>query len=372
MPDSSGRPHPAVAAVRLAVRRALTVALDGDLSPGALVLVGCSGGPDSLALAAAVAFESARLSLRAGAVTVDHAVQAGSADHAERVRTTLRGLGLDPVVLVTADVPGRGVGPGYPGPEAAARQARYTAFDLAREQSGARAILLGHTMDDQAETVLLGLARGSGARSIAGMAPVHGCYLRPLLGLRRDQTSAACAALGLRPWQDPHNSDPAFTRTRVRSQILPLMEELIGPGITEALARTADQLRSDADALDDLAASAGERLLSDWRPVRQGGARSIQVAKLADLPAAIRTRLLKRAVIAAGAPAGSVTAVHIGELDALITDWRGQRWLDLPGGVRCLRRYGRLQFTAQDSIGQDSIGQDSIEQDSIEQREAEV
>ena len=361
MHDSSGRPHPAVAAVRLAVRRALTAALDGDLAHDELVLVGCSGGPDSLALAAAVAFEAPKLGLRAGAVTVDHALQAGSADHAERVRATLRGLGLDPVVLITADVPGRGVGPGYPGPEAAARRARYKAFDEARERSGARAILLGHTMDDQAETVLLGLARGSGARSIAGMSPAHGCYLRPLLGLRRDQTAAACAALGLRPWQDPHNSDQAFARTRVRSRILPLMEELIGPGVTEALARTADQLRSDADALDDLAASAGQRLLCGWRPVGQGGPRSILVSQLADLPAAIRTRVLKRAAIAAGAPAGSVTASHIGELDALITDWHGQRWLDLPGGVRCLRRYGRLQFTGQDSVRQGSMGQREAE-----------
>ena len=362
MPDSPGRPHPAVAAVRLAVRRSLSGAFDRGASSGALVVVGCSGGADSLALAAAVAFEAPKLGLRAGAVTVDHAVQAGSAEQAERVRTTLCGLGLDPVVLITADVAGRGAGPGYPGPEAAARQARYAAFDVAREQTGAAAILLGHTMDDQAETVLLGLARGSGARSIAGMAPAHGCYLRPLLGLRRDQTVAACAALGLRPWHDPQNSDPAFTRTRVRSRILPLMEELIGPGVTEALARTADRLRADADALDELASSVGERLLSGWQPVGQGGARSLPVNQLADLPAAVRTRLLKRAAIAAGAPAGSVTAAHIGELDALITDWHGQRWLDLPGGVRCLRRYGRLQFTAQDSS----------DQDSNRQREAEV
>lgn len=337
------------------------------MNPESPVLVACSGGPDSLALAEALAFEAPKLGLRAGAVTVDHALQAGSADQAELVRSTLLELGLDPVILITADVPGRGVGPGYPGPEAAARRARYAAFDAARERSGAGAVLLGHTMDDQAETVLLGLARGSGARSIAGMAPAHGCYLRPLLGLRRDQTIAACAALGLRPWQDPQNSDPAFARTRVRSQILPLMEELIGPGVTEALARTADQLRSDADALDNLAASAGERLLSDWRPVRPGDPRSIQVTELADLPAAIRRRLLKRAVIAAGAPAGSVTATHIGELDALITDWHGQRWLDLPGGVRCLRRYGRLQFT-----GRDSGAPDAIARDSIGQRDAEV
>jgi tRNA(Ile)-lysidine synthase len=350
VPDSPGRPHPAVAAVRLAVRRALKAAREHDaLAPGSLVLVGCSGGPDSLALAAAVAFEAPKLGVRGGGVTVDHALQAGSADQALRVRATLCELGLDPVLVIIADVTSRGDRPGYPGPEAAARRARYAAFDAAREQSGASAILLGHTMDDQAETVLLGLTRGSGARSIAGMAPAHGWYLRPLLGLRRHQMTAACAALGLRPWQDPQNTDPAFTRTRVRSQILPLMDELIGPGVTEALARTADLLRTDAEALDDIATFAARELLCDWRPVRNGGTRSVAVTQLVELPAAIRTRLLKRAAIAAGVPAGSVTATHI-------ADWRGQRWLDLPGGVRCLRRYGRLHFTGQDSTGKDFNG----------------
>jgi tRNA(Ile)-lysidine synthase len=317
------------------VRRALTLA---GLDPGDLVLAGCSGGPDSLALAAAVAFEAPRLSLRAGAVIVDHGLQAGSADLAVSVRAALDGLGLDPVQVYAADVPGRGAGAaGYPGPEAAARRARHDCFERALKESGARVILLGHTMDDQAETVLLGLARGSGARSIAGMAPASGQYLRPLLGLRRSQTVAACSAQGLVPWHDPQNSDSAFTRTRVRRQLLPLMESLIGPGVTESLARTASQLRADTEALDDLAAAAASRLIA------VDG--SVAVADLAELAAAIRTRVLKRAAIAAGAPAGSLTASHVGELDALVVGWRGQRGLDLPGGVRCRRRYGRLQFT---------------------------
>ena len=347
---AGGRLHPAVAAVRLAVRRALTAALDnpGGLGVGSLVLVGCSGGPDSLALAAAAAFEAPKLGLRAGAITVDHGLQPGSADHALQVQATLRGLGLDPVRRVAVDVQNRGVAPGYPGPEAAARRARYAAFEDASADTGAGAVLLGHTMDDQAESVLLGLARGSGARSMAGMAPAAGRYLRPLLGLRRDQTVAACAALGLTAWQDPQNQDPAFTRSRVRMRILPLMEELIGPGVTESLARTADQLRSDADALDELAAAAAEPLIGGWQAVPPDSPRSIPVVSVADLPAAIRTRLLRRAAIAAGVPAGSLTANHIAELDALVSNYRGQRWLDLPGGVRCARRYGRLHFTAAD------------------------
>src|SRR5215472_5686059 len=217
-------PDPALAAVRLGVRRSLT-----RLDRGSLALAACSGGPDSLALAAALAFEAPRLGLRAGAVTVDHGLQPGSADQADRVVGALRTLELDPVRRVRADVPARGDAAGYPGPEAAARHARYAAIEAAAAECGAAAVLLGHTMDDQAETVLLGLARGSGARSLAGMQAASGRYLRPLLGLRRAQTIAACAAQGLDPWQDPHNTDPAYARTRVRQQILPMMEDLLGP-----------------------------------------------------------------------------------------------------------------------------------------------
>ncbi|MGN6795928.1 MAG: tRNA lysidine(34) synthetase TilS [Streptosporangiaceae bacterium] len=339
-------PDPAVAAVRLGVRRSLSGLTNGAAVPAAagptgadapLVLAACSGGPDSLALAAALAFEAPRLGLRAGGVTVDHGLQPGSAELAGRVTATLRGLGLDPVAYLRAEVPGRGDGGSYPGPEAAARQGRYKVIEAAAVEYGATAVLLGHTMDDQAETVLLGLARGSGARSLAGMPAASGRYLRPLLGLRRAQTVAACAAQGLDPWQDPQNADPAFARARVRQQILPQMEQLLGPGIAEALARTADGLRADAEALDALAAEAAKRLAS-----ADGG---LEVTALAELPAAIRTRLLRRAAITAGAPAGSLSANHIAQLDALVTAWRGQGGTDLPGGLRCARRYGRLQFT---------------------------
>ncbi len=250
---------------------------------------------------------------------------------------TLCRFGLDPVACLRADVVARGDDGDYPGPEAAARRARYAVIEAAAVEYGASAVLLGHTMDDQAETVLLGLARGSGGRSLAGMQPATGRYLRPLLGLRRAQTKAACVAEGLEPWEDPQNADEAFARTRVRQQILPQMEELLGPGITESLARTASQLRADADALDALAAEAAERVTT-----ADGG---LEITALASLPAAIRTRVLRRAAIAAGVPAGSLSAAHIAQLDAFVTAWRGQRWSDLPGGIRSTRRYGRLQFT---------------------------
>ena len=343
-------PDPAVAAVRLAVRRALA-----DLSPGDLVLTACSGGADSLALAAAVAFEAPRLGLRAGGVTVDHRLQPGSAAQASAATQALAAMALDPVLRVTAAVaarpgqpgqPGRQgadgrQGPagraGYPGPEGAARAGRYQVLDAAADQAGAVAILLGHTRDDQAEGVLLALARGSGARSLAGMAPRHGRYLRPLLRLSRAQTRAACAALGLRPWDDPHNSDPAYARARVRHQLMPALEAGLGPGIAQALARSARALRADADFLDSLAETEAERISAPDRALDAG--------LVAALPEAIRTRVLRLAAIAAGCPPGALTYRHVIALDELVTRWHGQRWIDLPGGIRGQRTCGKLTFT---------------------------
>jgi tRNA(Ile)-lysidine synthase len=355
-------PHPAVAATRLAVRRGLAgqAAPEGP-APGDLVLVACSGGADSLALAAAVAFEAPRAGLRAGGVVVDHGLQPGSAEVAASVVETMASLGLDPALRVSVRVAGPGDPDGYAGPEAAARSARYAALDQTAVAAGAAVVALGHTLDDQAETVLLGLARGAGARSLAGMPGHSGRYLRPLLGLRRAQTQAACAALGLKPWDDPQNCDPAFTRSRVRHELLPALEAALGPGVTEALARTARLLRADADALDELAAAAAARIRAAGEQDPSGPPRSgpnsaglpsgpvpdgWPVRELAAEPAAVRHRILRLAALAAGCPAGALSERHIASLDELVTSWRGQRWTDLPGGIRCHRRYGRLLFTA--------------------------
>jgi tRNA(Ile)-lysidine synthase len=328
-------PHPAVAQLRLAVRRCLSdrIREPGGLEPGDLVLAACSGGADSLALAAALAFEAPRIGLRAGGVTVDHGLQPGSAAQARAAVKVMEEMGLDPVRSVSAAVAEAGT-PGYPGPEAAARVARYLALNQAADQTGAVVILLGHTSDDQAETVLLGLARGSGARSLAGMPERSGRCLRPLLGVSRAQTRAACAAQGLQPWDDPQNTDPAFARARVRHRVVPVLEQELGPGIAQALARSASQLRADADYLDSLAKSEAERMPS--------GEPGLPLDSLAALPEAIRSRVLRNAAVAAGCPAGALTAGHVAALDALVTGWRGQRWTDLPGGVRGLRRHGRL------------------------------
>jgi tRNA(Ile)-lysidine synthase len=316
-------PAPAVASVRNAVRACVA-----DLGQGDLVLAACSGGADSLALAAALAFVAPRAGLRAGAVTVDHGLQEGSAARAASVAGVLAGLGLDPVRSVSVEIGAERAG----GPEAAARDARYAVLSRVAAEDAAAAVLLGHTLDDQAETVLLGLARGSGARSLAGMPPRRGVFRRPLLGLRRPVTAEACAVLGLDPWQDPHNADRRFARVRVRLDALPALEAALGPGVAEALARTAGQLRADAEVL--------ERMASE----RTDGDSPLSASSLAELPGAVRTRVLRSAALAAGCPAGALTAGHVARLEELVTGWHGQRWIDLPGGVRASRRAGQLCF----------------------------
>ncbi len=320
-------PDPAVARIRLAVREVVA-----GCEPGDLLLVACSGGADSLALAAAVAFEAPKAAVRAGAVVVDHQLQGGSAERSLATATVLRRLGLEPVEVATVSVGGDG------GPEGAARTARYAALDAAAERTGAAGVLLAHTRDDQAETVLLGLARGSGTRSLAGMAPVSaaGRYLRPLLDVGRAQTRRACAALGLEPWDDPHNADSRFARSRVRHEVLPVLERALGPGVADALARTATLARADADALDAIANDAATGLL--------GPDGDLDATELGRLAPAVRGRVLRLAAAAAGCPPTDLSAVHVRALDALVTRWHGQGAVDLPGGVAASRACDRLSF----------------------------
>jgi len=322
------------------LRRASRVAFDGLASPGLtqpLVLVALSGGPDSLALAAAVAFEAPRAGLRAGAVVVDHGLQNGSADVAARAAQQARDLGLAPVLIERVVVAATG------GPEAAARAARYAALERAASEFGAAAVFLAHTLDDQAETVLLGLARGSGAASLQGMAAVRGRYRRPLLGIRRATTVQACADAGLEPWTDPQNADPAFARVRVRVSVLPLLERELGPGVAEALARTAEQLREDSDALDTFA----DELVEDLADHVEAGI-SLDVPALTTNPPALRQRLIRLAVSSEFGVA--LSRAQTLEVARLVTDWHGQDSVDLPG-VRVVRRGGRLHFEARGTDG---------------------
>jgi tRNA(Ile)-lysidine synthetase-like protein len=348
-PDRLGAPGPrlnrAVGAIRAAVRDELA-----DLPPGARVLVACSGGADSLALAAATAFVAPRATLLAGAVVVDHGWSDRSGAVAAEAAAACAALGLAPVETVRVDCSGPG------GPEAAARAARYAALDDAARRLDAAAVLLGHTRDDQAETVLLALARGSGQRSLAGMPVRRGRYRRPLLGLPRQVTAQACAALGLFPWADPANADPAYRRSRVRA-LLPALEEALGPGLVAALARTAELAREDADALDALAAALLDQAGGRDRHPGRGGA-GLDVATLAAAPDALRRRALRLAAVRAGSPAGDVARVHVLAMDALVVRYHGQGRVHLPGGVGAVRACGRLVVVAAPDEGPPAGGID--------------
>lgn len=332
-------PPRAVAELRSAVRRGLRA------SPQP-VLAACSGGADSVALAAALAFEARDAGVQVGGVTVDHGLQAGSAERAERTAALLRDLQLDPVVVLQVSVGTEG------GPEGAARSARYGALTAAAADTGAR-IALGHTLDDQAETVLLGLGRGSGPRSVAGMVAHRPPFWRPLLGVRRATARQACAAQGLPVWDDPWNEDPAYTRVRLRREVLPLLEEVLGGGVAPALARTARMLREDLEALDDLAA--GE--LAALAASTDGG---LPAGPLAALPAALRRRVLRGWL--AGAGVHDLQAVHLGSVEALVVRWRGQGPVDLPGGVGVLRASGRLRVLSPEDRDGRAVAPNDLEE----------
>jgi tRNA(Ile)-lysidine synthase len=285
--------------------------------------VGLSGGADSLALTAAAVAEAEVVD----ALIVDHGLQAGSAAVAARAAATAESLGCRSARVLTVEVTGGG------GLEAAARRARYAALDSAR---AGLPVLLGHTLDDQAETVLLGLGRGSGARSIQGMADFAGPWGRPLLGVRRATTRQLCADVGLTPHEDPHNSAPEFARVRLRTEVLPLLEQVLGGGVAQALARTAAQLRADAAVLDELA----EQLLS-----AASDGPTLSVETLVTAPAALRRRAIRAWLLEGGAKA--LTDKHLRAVDALVTDWHGQGGVAVGGGkpgtrLVAVRDHGRL------------------------------
>lgn len=251
------------------------------------------------------------------ALIVDHGLQPDSAAVADRARAQAVDLGCADTRVLRVVVGRRG------GPEAAARSARYAAL---QEASGGAPVLLGHTLDDQAETVLLGLGRGSGPRSLAGMRPHQPPWCRPLLGVRRAVTHAACDELGLTAWHDPHNSDPVYTRARLRTEVLPLLEDVLGGGVAEALARTAAALREDCDALDDLAREELDSAIAD---------RGLDTTGLDQLPDALRRRVIRGWLLAAGAT--DLTDNQIRRVDDLVMNWRGQGGVAVGSSLRSQR-----------------------------------
>ncbi|MEE3853260.1 tRNA lysidine(34) synthetase TilS [Gordonia sp. LSe1-13] len=305
-----------------AVTRAVTEFAAHHPDLGREVCVGLSGGPDSLALLAC----ALRAGLHVRALVVDHGLQPGSNAVASAAADAALALGAQ-VTVLRVRVGSDG------GMEAAARTARYAALDDARD---GRPVLLAHTADDQAETVLLGLARGSGARSIAGMRAWNPPWGRPLLDVRRAQTLAACAELGLRPHHDPHNRDPRFTRVRVRSEVLPLLDDVLHGGVVEALGRTASSLQADNDALDALA--------DDLR-TRAAVGDDLDAELLAAAPPAVRTRALRRWLLDVGAT--EPTHRVIGAVDAMVTDRRSRAQVAIGGDPAArtvvVRSDGRLR-----------------------------
>jgi tRNA(Ile)-lysidine synthase len=274
--------------------------------------VALSGGPDSLALTAVAAKLKPTTAL-----IVDHQLQPDSHRVAETAREQALTLGCVDAQILSVDVGTAG------GPEAAARTARYRALDQAR---GDASVLLGHTLDDQAETVLLGLGRGSGPRSIAGMRPVDPPWYRPLLGVRRAITHDACAGLQVDPWHDPHNTDRRFTRTRLRTEVLPLLEDVLGGGVAEALARTAIALREDSETLDELA---------QWALEAATSGDGLDTTRLTVLPEAVRRRVIRSWLLAGGAC--DLTDKQIRGVDTLVTAWRGQGGVAVGSPLRSQR-----------------------------------
>ena len=297
------------------------------------ILIGVSGGADSMALAIGTLAEAKSADVGLIAIIIDHQLQSGSASIASEARTQLLNLGFTDVEIVTVDVELTD------GMESSARRARFAAFDSAIAKYQPDFFFLAHTKNDQAESVLLGLARGSGTRSLSGMGEVNGKFIRPLLSIDRATTEAACLENSITPWIDPHNSELAYSRVRVRKEILPLMESHLGPGIVDALARSASILREDADALDELA----EGFLKGQNPA------NLAVELVEALPKAVRIRVLRQAIYSAGAPLGSLGAEHLAPVEALITNWHGQGAISLPGGVKVLRFSGRLSLSQQNS-----------------------
>ena len=316
-------PHPSVALARQAVREAL----DG-LPIGSRVWVACSGGPDSLALVAATSFVAGKEGYIPAAIVVDHGLQPNSKDVAAHAveQIHLAGMGVAYVEKVTVGRDG--------GLEAAARKARYEAIDA--EGGLNPTVLTGHTMDDQAETVLLALARGSGARALSGIPARRGRIVRPFLSIRRKDTVAVCEALGLSPWMDPTNEvGGGPRRSQVRGVVMPALTEVLGPGVVSGLARSAALLQADADELDRQARTA----MRDKPTPKDGWNCDV----LASVPDAVRTRMLK--MLAESEGAGPLAAAHVDAVDALVTRYKGQGPVALPGGYEARREYGRLRIT---------------------------
>ncbi len=319
------RLSPAQGLIRLAVRNCLT----SNTKPGQKLLIAVSGGADSLALAAACEFEAKKLGVKIAAAVIDHSLQKGSDKVAAQTAKTLAALGFEEVVVKKITVGKAG------GPEAAARTARYTALETLRQKTKSHFIVLGHTSSDQAETVLLGLVRGSGSKSLSGMSEKTGFLLRPLLGVERATTEAFCKDSGIKYWSDPQNQDKKFLRVMIRKLVLPFLEKQLGGSVAASLVRTSDQLREDNTYLE----SQSDKSFKKYAKVSGSGI-SFDAKALEKLPAAILNRVIKKSLDSFGSES---SRTHVLAVSDLVLSWHGQKPLALPG-VRVVRKGNTISF----------------------------
>lgn len=319
------------------VRQALRQVLIANTKTGQKLLVAVSGGADSLALAAAVEFEAKKLNLKIAAAVIDHSLQPNSDQVAANTAKQLAGLGFEEVHIKKVSVGKKG------GPEAAAREARYTALEALRLKTKAHFVLLGHTASDQAETVLLGLVRGSGAKSLSGMATRSRFLLRPILAIERKTTEDFCRDSGIKFWSDPQNNDSRYLRVLIRKTILPFLERKLGGSVAKSLIRTSDQLREDGQYLD----AEANKKYSKLAKVSDSSV-SFDAVLLGKLPTALLNRVIKIALDGLGKES---SRTHILAATDLILSWHGQKPLALPG-VRMERKANTITFTKQEtSVG---------------------
>ena len=319
------RLSPAQGLIRLAVRNCLT----SNTKPGQKLLIAVSGGADSLALAAACEFEAKKLGVKIAAAVIDHSLQNNSDKVAAQTAKTLAALGFEEVVVKKIAVGKAG------GPEAAARTARYTALETIRQKTKSNFVVLGHTASDQAETVLLGLVRGSGAKSLSGMSEKTGLLLRPLLGIERATTEAFCKDSGIKYWSDPQNKDEKFLRVMIRKHVLPFLEKQLGGSVAASLVRTSDQLREDNSYLE----SQADKSFKKYAKVSGSGI-SFDAKAIEKLPAAIVNRVIKKALDGFGSES---SRTHVLAVSDLVLSWHGQKPLTLPG-VRVVRKGNTISF----------------------------
>jgi len=303
-----------------------------DFDAGDYVLVGCSGGADSLALAWTTLVVGKRLELKTGVIIVDHQLFPESNSVALNAKKQCEDLGIEEVIIKKVNVEQT-----HEGLEAAARIARYEAFENVLQETNAQVILLAHTQDDQAETVLMRLTRGSGAKSLSGMAQVSGKYLRPFLHLRKKLVHDSLDLIGLKAWQDPANTDHQFLRVKVRHELMPKIVEVLGASAISSLDKTSQLLRLDNQALEELA----QQFFESQKDVKTNG---LEISELEKLPEAIRTRVLRICAIASGVHPGPFSFEHIEAIDALVKNWHGQGNVDLPGFIQATRVGHSLRF----------------------------